>query len=316
MRSGTNTSHITINGLSENIPQAMDIVEDLLANALPDEEILENLKSDMLKSRADSKLRQRSCFSALQRYVIYGPEFIKKTTLANDELSRITSEELLAKVRSLTDKQHEVLYYGPESESGLKKALSGHHAAGALEPLEKSRTATALTDKSEVYIAPYDAKQLYYIQYSNRGDKFDVSADPEIELYNGYFGGGMNAIVFQEMREARGLAYSAYADLSTPGFKDDTYYYMAFIATQNDKMKQAIEAFDDIINKLEEPREKQIFEKIQDMTLADVKAAQEKWVKGRHYIYGILGDEKDIDMTYLSSLGPVKRLTLEEIFGY
>ncbi len=356
MRSGTNTSHITINGLSENIPQAMDIVEDLLANAQPDEEILENLKSDMLKSRADSKLRQRSCFSALQRYVIYGPEFIKKTTLANDELSRITSEELLAKVRSLTDKQHEVLYYGPESESGLKKVLAGHHASGALEPLEKSRTATALTDKSEVYIAPYDAKQLYYIQYSNRGDKFDISADPEIELYNGYFGGGMNAIVFQEMREARGLAYSAYAELSTPGFKDDTYYYMAFIATQNDKMKQAIEAFDDIINnmpesekafevakesiisrlrtsrttgydvlwsyydardlELDEPREKQIFDKIQDMTLADVKAAQEKWVKGRHYIYGILGDENDIDMTYLSSLGPVKRLTLEEIFGY
>ena len=248
------------------------------------------------------------------------------------------------------------MYYGPESESGLKKVLAGHHASGALEPLEKSRTATALTDKSEVYIAPYDAKQLYYIQYSNRGDKFDISADPEIELYNGYFGGGMNAIVFQEMREARGLAYSAYAELSTPGFKDDTYYYMAFIATQNDKMKQAIEAFDDIINnmpesekafevakesiisrlrtsrttgydvlwsyydardlELDEPREKQIFDKIQDMTLADVKAAQEKWVKGRHYIYGILGDENDIDMTYLSSLGPVKRLTLEEIFGY
>ncbi len=52
------------------------------------------------------------------------------------------------------------------------------------------------------------------------------------------------------------------------------------------------------------------------MTLADVKATQEKWVKGRHYIYGILGDEKDIDMAYLSSLGPVKKLALEDIFGY
>ena len=59
-----------------------------------------------------------------------------------------------------------------------------------------------------------------------------------------------------------------------------------------------------------------IFEKIQDMTLADVKATQEKWVKGRHYIYGILDDEKDIDMAYLSSLGPVKKLALEDIFGY
>ncbi len=61
---------------------------------------------------------------------------------------------------------------------------------------------------------------------------------------------------------------------------------------------------------------KELFEKVPSMTLADIKAFQEKWVKGRHYIYGILGDENDIDMTYLSSLGPVKRLTLEEIFGY
>lgn len=356
MRAGTNTSSVGVSGLSENIPQAMDIVEDLIANAVPDEDILANLKADMLKSRNDSKLRQNSCFRALQLYVIYGPDFIKRTTLPEDRLMALTSEELLAKVRDNMNKQHEVLYYGPDSESGIEKTLAGHHNAGLLEPLEKARTATLTTDKPEVFIAPYDAKQLYYIQYSNRGEKFDLGSDPEIELYNGYFGGGMNAIVFQEMREARGLAYSASAWLSSPRFADDTYYYMAFIATQNDKMKQAIEAFDDIINNmpeseqafqvakeslisrlrterttgydvlwsyydaremgLKEPRDKRIFECIQDMTLEDVKAAQEKWVKGRQYKYGILGNEADLDMDYLRTLGPVNRLTLEDIFGY
>lgn len=354
--SGANTSRVSVNGLSENIPEAIDIVEDLIANAVPDENILANLKADMLKSRADSKLRQRSCFSALQRYIIYGPDFIKRTTLPDSRLKSITSEELLSKVRSLMGKQHEVLYYGPEKEAAVAEILAGHHCREGLENLARTRTPARSTDKPAVYIAPYDAKQLYYIQYSNRGEKFDLSADAEIELYNGYFGGGMNAIVFQEMREARGLAYTAYTTLSSPGFKDDTYYYLAFIATQNDKMKQAIEAFDDIINNmpesenafdiakeslisrlrterttgydvlwsyldnrdlgLEESRDRAIFEKLQDMTLEDVKAAQEKWVKGRQYIYGILGDEKDIDMAYLRTLGPVNRLTLEDIFGY
>ena len=310
----------------------------------------------MLKSRADSKLRQRSCFSALQRYVIYGPEFIKKTTLANDELSRITSEELLTKVRSLMDKQHEVLYYGPESESGLKKALAGHHAAGALEPLEKSRTATALTDKSEVYIAPYDAKQLYYIQYSNRGDKFDISADPEIELYNGYFGGGMNAIVFQEMREARSLAYSAQAGITEPRHTDTGYGYLAFIATQTDKLREAVEAFAEIIEHMPESetafniakkallirmrtvrtvrdevlwsyveacdmglktdRNRYIYETIESMTLDDIRRTQEQWVRGRNYVFGILGDTRELDMEFLETLGPVQVLTQEELFGY
>ena len=41
---------------------------------------------------------------------------------------------------------------------------------------------------------------------SNRGEKFDPNIYPVATLYNEYFGGGMNSIVFQELREARGLA--------------------------------------------------------------------------------------------------------------
>ena len=52
------------------------------------------------------------------------------------------------------------------------------------------------------------------------------------------------------------------------------------------------------------------------MTLDDVKAIQEKWVKGRCYTYGILGDKNDIDTKFLRTLGPVKEVSLEEIFGY
>ena len=61
---------------------------------------------------------------------------------------------------------------------------------------------------------------------------------------------------------------------------------------------------------------KRIFSEIQDMTLEDVKATQEKWVKDRHYTYAILGDKNDIDLKYLKTLGTIKFLTLEDIFGY
>ena len=67
---------------------------------------------------------------------------------------------------------------------------------------------------------------------------------------------------------------------------------------------------------LTEDRDKQIFEKVQTMTLDDVKAAQEQWVKDRPYVYAILGDIKDLDLNYLKTLGPIKTLSQEEIFGY
>lgn len=166
----------------------------------------------------------------------------------------------------------------------------------------------------------------------------------------------MNTIVFQEMREARALAYSAGAYLSSPSYKDDSYSFYARIGSQSDKLRQAVEAFDEIINNmpesqkafdiakssldgslrtrrhaglsvlnsyltskelgLEEPVEKFIFSKLDGITLDDLAATQRKWVKDRTYVYGILGDASLLDLDFLKTLGPVKQVTLEDIFGY
>ena len=39
-------------------------------------------------------------------------------------------------------------------------------------------------------------------------------------------------------------------------------------------------------------------------------------LKDRQYIYGFLGKKEGMDMNFIRSLGEVKELTLEEIFGY
>ena len=356
LSAGSSTT-VSLSGLSEHMPKAMEIVEDLLSNATPDEAILAALKQDIIKKRLNAKLSQSSNFSALRRYIGYGADFVERTTLSNEEVMALTSEELLSKVRAFAGKQHQVVYYGPMSQKELAKVLDTHHkTAPELAPLEKSYPIYQKTAKSEVLLAQYDAKQLYYCQFSNRGEQFDLEDIPAITLYNEYFGGSMNAIVFQEMREARGLAYSASAHLFMPSHKDDYYHYLAFIATQNDKMQQAIEAFDEIINQmpeseaafniakeallaqlrtdrtigqsvlltylrlqklgLEEEYYQQIFDAVQTMTLADVKATQEKWIKNRTYTYGILGDIQDLDLNYLKTLGPIRTVSQEEIFGY
>lgn len=356
-RVSDNYMTINISGLSENIGEALDIVNDLYNNAVGDEEVLNSLKADEFKTRADSKMMQNQCYSALRKYVMYGPEYVRKTVLSNASLKAITSAELLAKVKAVSDKQHKVLYYGPASESVLAGILEEHHhVSDNLQPLERTEILKAMTPAPAVYIADYKAPQFDYIQFSNRGEKFNLEDTPEIELFNQYFGGGMNSIVFQEMREARALAYSSGAYLFSPNDKDDTYSFYAAISSQNDKLKKAVEAFDLIINDmpesenafevaksglvsglrtkrvtgmsvlysylqadqlgLDEPTDKMVYHKTASLTLKDVKAAQEKWVKDRTYIYGILGNSKDLDMAYLKTIGPVKTVPLDELFGY
>ncbi len=350
-------SSFSVRGLSENMAEALRIVEDLVMHAAPDEAVLANLKADLLKSRANAKRSQGSCSAALTDYIEYGPEYIKASALSDASLMALTSEELLAKVREVFGKGHELLYYGPMAEAELKTALAeNHYVAEGAQMLPELHATLQTTPKDRVVLVQYDAKQLQYTQYSDRGERFDPAHAADLALFNEYFGSGMNAIVFQEMREARGLAYTARARLAAPLYADDTYSFTAYIATQNDKLRQAGEAFEQIINEmpeseaafsvardallsrlrtqrttgmnvlrsyqacrrlgLSEPTSKAVFEQVQKMTLQDVVNTQRKWIRGRHYTHAILGDIQDMDGQYLSTLGPVQKVSLEEIFGY
>ena len=352
-----NTYTVSVTGLKENMAEAVSLVEDLIANAQPDEDILLNAKYDVMQVRANNKMNQRANANALLTYLAVGPDKIAETTLTNAQLLDVTSEEVLSALRNVFAKQHEIWYYGPEKEQDVRAQLASCHSVGENpEPLVKHFDDYVTVDESKVFLAQYDSRQIYYNQISVDDRKFDIASNPYRVLYNEYFGGNMNAVVFQEMREARGLAYSARATMANPNYDGGKYMFNAFIATQNDKMQQAVEAFDDIINNmpvsehafgiakdaiitrlrterttgmdvirsyvrcrdlgLSEPTERELFEKIQDMTMDDVIAYQKEWIKDRKYFYGILGDKNDLDIDFLKTLGPVTFLTSEEIFGY
>ena len=353
---GGNTTNIRVEGLGENLPEALSIVEGLLRNAVGDDDILTELKMDLIRSRLDNKKNQRACNSALQTYLMYGPDYVKAKTLTNAAVATLTSDKLLGSVQDLLTKKPTLLYYGPapvEEVIGLVKAA---HPTEGLEPLVKTYAVKQLTPSAKVLLAPYQSRQFNYMQYSDRGETLDLTQDPAIDLFNEYYGGGMNAIVFQEMRESRALAYSAGARLTDPAFRDDTYAFRATIASQNDKLQKAVEGFDEIIETLPqapenleiakasilgrlrtqrtigsavlysyltaqelgltEPREKQVFEKVDALTMDDLLATHAKWIKGRPYVYAILGDPADLDLAFLRTLGPVQQVSLEEIFGY
>ncbi|MBQ0080987.1 MAG: insulinase family protein [Alistipes sp.] len=352
-----NQTYICISGISENMEKAMALAEENIIGLKGDENILAEVKKDILKSRADSKTNQGQCFRALTNYAYYGPEVIKATTLTNDQVMALSSDELIENVKNLTTFKHRVLYYGPIKEKELIAILNrAHKVSDNLKQIEKTTYSPLVTRENRVLLSQYDTKQIYYSQISCSNEHLNTQKDAGLALYNAYFGSGMNGIVFQEMREARGLAYSANARMREPSKKEETYYFNAFIATQNDKMQTAIETFDDIIENMPQseaafqlakqnliadiettrtikdrilwsyidcehagrkvPALKGIYEKVKDMTLDDVVAYQQQNIKGRNYTYCILGDKNDIDMKYLSKLGPVEILSNEQIFGY
>ena len=351
-------TYLIISGLSENMERAMTIIEDYIANVKGDESILQGVKRDFEQQRINAKASQQENFHRLQNYCLYGGDYIRTCTMSNKELQEISSEELLANIKQLPKIKHRVMYYGPHHLNDFVGVLYNiHQTDDHLLDLKSESTPTKAVTKSNVLFAQYDAKQVYYMQYSCReGDKWNLDYSPVGNLYNNYFSGGMNAIVFQEMREARGLAYSAYTYLAKGRVPQHPYYFYAFIATQNDKVQQAVEAFDEIIENmprsekafelaksgflanieskrttkmdilwsyleqekfgLKEDMYKTLYEGVQPLTLDDVVKFQQEFIKGRAYTYCILGNRYDLDMKYIGTLGKIKYLSQEEIFGY
>lgn len=355
---GNDRTFVQLSGLGENMNESIALFESLLANAKSNPATFKDAKANLLQSRAYDKLSQNANFSQLQQYAFYGPKSPSTNIYSNDELKALPESKVIDDIHSLLSKEHIVMYYGPQNQEDFLATLNQVHKVPETltKVAENDSFNYRLTKDNEVFIAPYDAKQIYMIAVSNQGEKYDVNNTPIISLYNEYFGGGMNGIVFQEMREARGLAYSAQARLNSPSKDSDPYIFYDFIATQNDKMIDAITAFDEIINDMPSSQNafdiakeslitnirtarttkarvfsaylrakdlgldydvnKLVFDKVQGYGLQDVIDFQQKWVKGRKYSICILGDAKDLDMKSLEKYGKITYLKTSEIFGY
>lgn len=131
---------------------------------------------------------------------------------------------------------------------------------------------------------------------------------------------------------------------------------IAHITTQNDKVADAADAFDDILNNmpasqpafelaqqatLSELRNERIikedilwyyynnhklgqntdprirlYQTIPSLKLKDLVEFQETYLKDKHYTRFLTGEEKELDLKRLEKFGPLQRVSQKEIFGY
>ncbi len=357
-RVNDNDTYVILSGLSENMPQAIALVDDLMANAKVDNEAYSRLVDLILKSRADAKNNQEQCFARLMEYGQFGPYNSYTNILSEKQLRDMNPAELLELAGGMRNMQHTVVYYGPMAQKEFSNAITKLHKTPkdlidvpfGMDYMEQPTTET------EILLAPYEAKNIYMVQYNNSERDWDPDHAATISMFNEYFGTGMNGIVFQELREARGLAYSAAAVYNQPsrvGHKEDAYTY---IITQNDKMMDCVDEFNKLISdipqseaafnlakeslvkKLASSRttragvlwsyiaaqergidfdiNSKIYEALPKMYLFDIVEFEKENMAGKPYRYLILGDEKELDMERLQKIAPVRRVTLEEIFGY
>ena len=351
------TLSIYLTGLNENMPQALQLLEKIMHQAKADKASWSRYCDMVEKARNDAKTDQKANFNALWDYAIYGKYNPTRDKTPVKDLRAMDPQQLVDMLAQLGKMQHTVLYYGASDLKQLDKLLTKEHptpAKWAPMPVNKPYK-PQLTAQNEVLIAPYDAKNIYLRQYNNEGKTWSLAKSPVETLFNQYFGGGMNTVVFQELRETRALAYNAYAMYKRPEYKDDSESFFTHIISQNDKMGDCIKVFNEIVDSMpqneaafdlakqsltksiqsERTTKFNIFQRylflkqlgldhdyMQDiyaalpkLTLQDIVSFARQNIAHKTYRYAVLGNEKNLDMKVLEKIAPVKRLTTEDIFG-
>ncbi len=349
---------ISLTGLDENMPKAVKLLNELMTDAKPDAKAYEQYVALTLKARQDDKNDQRSNFNALRRYAMYGPYNQVRNIVSEQELKALQPRHLVDLFQSLKQYEQTVLYYGPTSTQQLSACLDKlYEPAKNRKPALKNKDyLEQTTPQNEVYIAPYNAKNIYMVMYHNENKPFDAKQAAVGTLFNEYFGGGMNTVVFQELREARGLAYSASAYYNNSPLKGHPEYAQTYIITQNDKMMDCIKVFNNILDTIPQSKtdfdiakqglmkqlaslrvtrggvlqaylkakergidydeNERIYQALPSITMQDIVDFEQNNMARKPYRYVILGDEKNLNMQALQKIGKVKRLSTQEIFGY
>jgi len=254
---GDDRSYITLSGLEKNLERGVELLEQLLADAQPNEEALKGLVADIQKSRQDqAKNKNTILYEGLANYAKYGPVSAFNDVLSKAQLEALPSKVLIDRIHGLTGFKHKVFYYGKMEADKVAELLRKMHKTPAtLKELPQERAYPELaTTENKVYFADHDMVQAEMLFYG-KGGAFDVQQLPYASLFNEYFGSGLSSIVFQEIRESKALAYGAGAAYTTPDKKQDAHYVRGFIGTQADKLPDAVDAMLKLMNDMPMARE-------------------------------------------------------------
>lgn len=358
VRSGDDRCYVYVSGLEKSLEKGMELLEHILSSVRPDDQAYNDLVDGIMKERMNAKVNKNTIlWRAMFNYGKYGQHSPFTHILPEIELRKMQSEELIKQIHGLTGYKHKVFYYGSSPQLKVEDLLSRYHKPkGMLRDIPHEMDFEEQpTDHNKVFLVDYDMVQVNILMMA-KGDPFDETLIPPANLFGEYFGSGLSSIVFQEIRESKALAYSAFSSYSIPPRQKESNYLYAFVGTQADKMGTAIDAMlglmnempraqkqfdlakEGIIKKIETERiiksdvfwtyqryldqginrdmRKDIYELVQHVSVEDFAEFFNQRISGKSYNFLIMGKIESLDRSVLDKLGEVHTLQMEEIFGY
>ena len=354
--SGAETTFVGLNGLKENLPKGLELLEHLWANAVPDQEAYNKYVDQTLKGRQDGKTQKGNIlYGGLMNYGKYGENSRLRNIMQENELKSVNPQDLVNQVKDLKNFKQRIFYYGKDVDAAITALNNSHVIPTELKNYPEAMVYNEKETGGNVYYVDYDMVQSEML-FLAKGAPFKAENLAASTLFNTYFGGGLSSIVFQEIRESKSLAYSAWSSYANATKKGDANYVMAYIGTQANKMPQAVDAMMELMTNMPEAEEQfnsakeatlkklaaeritksgifwnyerlkklgidndnreDMYNSIKNMSMEDLRGFFNSNIKGENYNVMVIGNKKDIDFKALEKLGKVQEMDIDYLFNY
>ncbi|MGI9250384.1 MAG: M16 family metallopeptidase [Pseudohongiellaceae bacterium] len=352
---GENRSSFRVSGLDEQFANSLALMLSLINSPTADAEALQQLKGRVLKSRADQRVSPPAISRALYLYNRYGEESPMLEAMSSEEIQAAALDELLALPAQLLGYKQTLTYTGSLPLEELVGILRQHYTPAAElqdTPPYRFRTARQV-DANEVLVVDQQTAQAQ-VRIEFPDDVFDEDDSVSASIYTNYFGGSMSSVVFQELREARALAYSAGAAYLQGNRENAENLMVGVIGTQTDKTVDALDAFIDLMDNLPQSGERfdesvnaqinryrtekinfrnvigavrsweqqglvddprrQRFARLQNFSIEDMVRFQQEHLANQPKLISVMGDMSVINAQELARFGTVKEVQIDDIF--
>lgn len=344
---------ISLSGLEENIQRGIELLQHWMQNIKPDQEIYRQFVETILENREAMKKDKNRIMTALTNYTKLG-EFSRFTDIISQEqLENSNVEKFTDRMKNLFKFPYQLFFYGKNYEN-FKNYVDNYVEVASLVIPEPKKYPEPETN-GNVFFTNYDMVQMEMSKVG-KGKDVNTSNFGKINVFNEYFGRGLSSIVFQEIRESKSLAYSAYVSYSANSELGHPDYVTTYIGTQPDKLQIAVDTMSDLMNELPEVTiqfenakntamkqiastrvtrtniffntlrlkkigvahdfRKDIYEQIQNLDFSVVKQFYQTEIKPLHFNTAIIGKKENLNMEAVNEMGTFKEVSLKDIFGH
>ncbi|WP_040281837.1 M16 family metallopeptidase [Psychroserpens damuponensis] len=353
---GAETTYVGLNGLKENLPKGLELLEHLWNNAVPDQEAYTKYVESITKGRVDGKSQKGNIlWNGLMNYGKYGENSRLRNIYQTKELNAMDPAQLVDIVKGMKDFEQRIFYYGKDIDAAVAALNTSHKVSEELKTYPEAMAYLEKETGGNVYFVDFDMVQSEML-FLAKGDPFKAENMAASTLFNTYFGSGLSSIVFQEIRESKSLAYSAFSSYSNASKKENNNYVMAYMGTQANKMPQAVDAMMELMTNMPEAEEQfnaakeatlkklaaqritksgifwsyerlkklgidndnreELYNTIKNMTMDDLRDFFNSNIKGENYNVMVIGNKKDIDFKSLEKLGKLQEMDIDYLFNY